>query len=54
LLFAHIGRPTIKTIDLGQEAPFGEFASDGQVFRLRQGGPRRRADTSARHNPELP
>lgn len=54
LVFAHIGRPTIKAIDLGQKAPFGEFASDGQVFRLRQGGPRRRTDTSARHDPELP
>lgn len=44
LVFAHIGRPTIKAIDRGENAPFGEFARDGQVFRLREGGPRRRAE----------
>ena len=34
LVFAHIGRPTIRALDRGQRPPFGEFARDGQVFRL--------------------
>jgi hypothetical protein len=34
LVFAHIGRPTLKAIDRGETPPFGEFARDGQVFRL--------------------
>lgn len=35
LVFAHIGRPTIRAADSGEVAPFGEFASDGQVFYVR-------------------
>jgi hypothetical protein len=35
LVFAHIGRPTIRAIDRGELPPFGEFARDGQVFWLR-------------------
>lgn len=35
LVFAHIGRPTIRALDRGDRPPFGEFASDGQVFVLR-------------------
>jgi hypothetical protein len=35
LVFAHIGRPTLKAIDRGEKPPFGQFARDGQVFRLR-------------------
>ncbi len=34
LIFAHIGRPTIRAIDAGSEPPFGEFGHDGQVFML--------------------
>lgn len=34
LVFAHIGRPTLKAIDGGEKPPFGEFARDGQVFEL--------------------
>ena len=34
LVFAHIGRPTLKAIDSGVWPPFGEFARDGRVFRL--------------------
>lgn len=34
LVFAHIGRPTVRAIDRGEEPPFGQFARDGQVFRL--------------------
>jgi hypothetical protein len=32
LVFAHIGRPTLRALDRGLEPPFGEFARDGQVF----------------------
>jgi hypothetical protein len=32
LVFAHIGRPTIRAIDQGERPPFGELARDGQVF----------------------
>jgi hypothetical protein len=38
LVFAHIGRPTIRAIDRGERAPFGEFASDGQIFLPRARG----------------
>jgi Beta-lactamase superfamily domain len=34
LVFAHIGRPTIRALDRGARPPFGEVARDGQVFRL--------------------
>jgi hypothetical protein len=35
LVFAHIGRPTIRAIDAGQGPPFGELGHDGQVFAIR-------------------
>ena len=41
LVFAHIGRPTIRAIDGGETPPFGEFATDGQAFRLGGSGTRR-------------
>ena len=34
LVFAHVGRPAVRAIDRGETPPFGEFAEDGQVFRL--------------------
>lgn len=34
LVFAHLGRPTIRALDRGARPPFGEVARDGQVFRL--------------------
>jgi hypothetical protein len=34
LVFAHIGRPPIRAIDRGEQPVFGEFARDGQVFRV--------------------
>jgi hypothetical protein len=34
LVFAHIGRPTIRAIDAGQTAPFGEFGMDGASYLL--------------------
>lgn len=33
LVFAHIGRPTIRAIAGGWRPPFGELARDGQIFR---------------------
>ncbi|HEY8508620.1 MAG TPA: hypothetical protein VIL32_09705 [Steroidobacteraceae bacterium] len=35
LVFAHIGRPTIRAIDKGAQLSFGEFAHDGQIFSPR-------------------
>src|SRR5882762_3139260 len=34
LVFAHIGRPTIKAIDAGLQPPFGEMGQDGRVYTL--------------------
>lgn len=36
LVFAHIGRPTIRAMDRGDRPPFGEFARDGQAFVVRR------------------
>jgi len=35
LVFAHIGRPTIRAIAGGLRPSFGEFGHDGQIFRPR-------------------
>ena len=32
LVFAHIGRPTIRAMDRGEEPPFGEMGHDGDTF----------------------
>ena len=34
LVFAHIGRPTIRAMDRGVRPPFGELGHDGATFRL--------------------
>jgi hypothetical protein len=34
LVFAHIGRPTIRAIDAGQITPFGELGADGACYAL--------------------
>jgi hypothetical protein len=34
LVYAHIGRPTIRAMDRGETPPFGRFGEDGEVFRL--------------------
>lgn len=34
LVFAHIGRPTIKAMDAGKLPVFGEFGKDGTVFKI--------------------
>lgn len=34
LVFAHIGRPTIKALDAGLRPPFGEIGHDGAVFTV--------------------
>jgi hypothetical protein len=33
LVFAHIGRPTLRAIAAGWRPPFGELGRDGQIFR---------------------
>jgi hypothetical protein len=43
LVFAHIGRPTLRALDRGLTPPFGEFAADGQAFVCRTAGGRRAA-----------
>lgn len=35
LVFAHIGRPSIRAIDRGERPPFGSWGSDGAEYRLR-------------------
>lgn len=35
LVFAHIGRPTLRALAQGARPSFGSFAADGQVFSLR-------------------
>lgn len=39
LVFAHIGRPTLRALARGERPPFGELATDGQMFLI---GHRRR------------
>lgn len=39
LVFAHIGRPSIRALDRGETPPFGEFGRDGEVYRLAGTGP---------------
>ena len=34
LVFAHIGRPTIRAIERRERPPFGQVARDGQEFRV--------------------
>jgi len=34
LVFAHIGRPTIKALDAGKRPAFGEFGTDRAVFKI--------------------
>jgi hypothetical protein len=33
LVFAHIGRPSIRAIDEGREPPYGEWGIEGRVYR---------------------
>jgi hypothetical protein len=35
LIFAHLGRPTLRALSRGERPSFGEFAADGQVFVVR-------------------
>ena len=36
LVFAHIGRPTIRAMDSGLRPPFGEFGRDGATYHPRR------------------
>jgi hypothetical protein len=35
LVFAHLGRPTLRAIERGETPPFGEFGADGRLYVLR-------------------
>lgn len=35
LVFAHIGRPSIRAIDAGLDPPFGEWGAEQRVYQLR-------------------
>jgi hypothetical protein len=37
LVFAHLGRPTLRALDLGARPPFGVLATDGQTFLVGRG-----------------
>jgi hypothetical protein len=41
LVYAHIGRLTLRALDRGLRPPFGEFARDGQEFRPHRRNPPR-------------
>ena len=34
LVFAHIGRPSLRAIDAGRRLPFGEWGEPGRTYRL--------------------
>ncbi|SEM30052.1 MBL fold metallo-hydrolase [Nonomuraea pusilla] len=34
LVFAHVGRPSIRAIDAGEPLPFGEWGVEGRAYRL--------------------
>lgn len=38
LVFAHLGRPTLRAIDRGERSAFGEFGADGRRYMVRAGG----------------
>ena len=44
LVFAHIGRPTIRAVDAGARPPFGDFGVEGRTYIVRR---RRRGEPGA-------
>jgi hypothetical protein len=50
LVFAHIGRPTLRALRQNECTPFGEFAADGQTFLVRR-AKRRTGSTDRRWTP---
>ncbi|MGA9522057.1 MAG: hypothetical protein WBV82_11360 [Myxococcaceae bacterium] len=48
LVFAHIGRPTIRAMDEGCVPLFGEFGADGQTWRVTRSGRVSRTRSSPR------
>lgn len=34
LVFAHIGRPSLRAIDAGYRLPFGEWGQPGRAYQL--------------------
>ena len=39
LVFAHIGRPSLRAIDAGYRLPFGEWGELGRTYRIPVPGP---------------
>ena len=37
LVFAHIGRPSLRAIDAGARLPFGEWGRTGRTYRIEAG-----------------
>jgi hypothetical protein len=56
LVFAHLGRPTIRAMDAGARPPFGEFGEDGMswIVRANCAGVRVRRTTSRRKEGGVP
>jgi hypothetical protein len=54
LVFAHIGRPTLRALARGHRPPCGELAADGQAFALGRGRPGRGATSRAPARPRSP
>jgi hypothetical protein len=54
LIFAHIGRPTIRAMIAGERPPFGELGHDGQVFHVRGGTLRVERARALRHRSREP
>jgi hypothetical protein len=52
LVFAHIGRPTIRALIAGERPPFGELGHDRQVFSIH--APRAEGPHSYRASPSRP
>jgi hypothetical protein len=51
LVFAHIGRPTIRAMDAGLRPVFGEFGEEGKTYRLLD---QRRSGEGRTHPSQLP
>jgi hypothetical protein len=49
LVFAHVGRPTIRALDAGQRPPFGVVGADGDVYLAVAAGWRRIRGQAGRH-----
>ncbi|HEY7484116.1 MAG TPA: MBL fold metallo-hydrolase [Streptosporangiaceae bacterium] len=49
LIFAHIGRPSIRAMDAGEQPPYGEWGIEGNAYRPESASLRRAADGGPVH-----